>query len=75
MNEIFRNRKIKLLICILKEIQNVCKKQRFRKCDTGTTILNTLKKITGQEKVIFQGLLVKLSLSICWNTIPFSLIR
>lgn len=42
MNEIFKNRKI--VICILKEIQNFCKKQRFRKCDTGTTILNTLKK-------------------------------
>lgn len=43
MNEIYRNRKIKLLICILKEMQNFCQKQRFRKCDTGTTILNTLK--------------------------------
>lgn len=73
MNEIYTNRKIKLVICILKDIQNFYKKQRFRKCDTGTTILNTLKKITGQEHVIFQGLLIKLSLSRCWNPIPFLL--
>lgn len=45
MNEIFKNRKIRLLVCILREIQNICKKERFRKCDTGTSILNTLKKI------------------------------
>lgn len=43
MNAIYRNRKIKLLICMLKEIQNFFKKQRFRKCNTGTAILNTLK--------------------------------
>lgn len=44
MNEIFKNRKIRLLVCILREIQNICKKERFRKCNTGTSILNTLKK-------------------------------
>lgn len=41
MSYIFRNRKIRLLMCLLRKIQNICKKQRFRKCDTGTTILNT----------------------------------
>lgn len=48
MYEIYRNRKIKSLICTLKEIKNSCKKQRFRKCDTGTTILNTFKSLANR---------------------------
>lgn len=50
MNETFSNRKITLLIGMLWEMKNICKKQRFRKCNPGTTILNILRKSTGQEK-------------------------
>lgn len=55
MNEIYRNRKIKLLICIVKEIQNFCKKQTFRKCNTGTTILNTLKTSLAKRNYILKA--------------------